>query len=257
MQTLPPEDAIGWRGKVPIFLAYSIVCATMLWGALAFAHRWMIAGRQSAMYFALFFFLAFLAMIAMLILPLRMFSRFASWRFEKAADAVQQAPPPEFLENAEVKYGPNWKQVTEFLSRMWVLTQSEWDMILRRVAPRRVSFVKVQFTSVRYARAVQSAHHALTQSGRAEAVGQAHFALKEAAARGMMPSARPPEQVERTVGNSLTRVTEFDVFRAAYCACWALVVRDQIPTKHFRILYAPFERAIPVAVLDDRSIGHG
>jgi hypothetical protein len=125
----------------------------------------------------------------------------------------------------EQSFGPNDPQVRAFLEKARSLSESDWRSASAAYRRPLRWFVRNVFDWVRW----RISWTAVVKAGRARE--------KEAALEALRSEDR-----FRSIG-----ADAFLVERSlAYRALVALVVRDLIPDRHFRYLYGPFERLIPM-----------
>jgi hypothetical protein len=126
------------------------------------------------------------------------------------------------------EYGPNSRQVANFIAALTHLRNEAWEEALARFRKSRRSALSAVIGYVSWHLAWKDVRRA----GRDEAK---ELALNAARARGLDRShdQQGPDRMTM-IGAALL----------------ALVVRDAISRSHFVRLYEPFERVIPVAALD-------
>jgi hypothetical protein len=135
------------------------------------------------------------------------------------------------------RFGPNGRQVMNFLFRLPLLTEEHWRVIAEAVEPQRSSAASWLRRWIKEERAFRTMEEiSLRELDRAPAEQQALTEIEAATEQGIVPFVSPHA-----------------LYWATRQACTALVFRDVLPPGHFAVLYAPFNRVIPAASLESST----
>ena len=131
-------------------------------------------------------------------------------------------------------YGPATVSIRRFLVRLASLDPMARDAIVTRFAELADSRA--------YTVADAALAETIERSGRTDA--------QDALAGPLLQLVRPREPSHLAAGDHGPDVALDALAEPALAALLALLVRDLLPSVHFRTLYSPFDESIPAGVLD-------